>query len=164
MCTIDFDNEGSTINVWVDRDVVSRRDHQCMVCSSVIPRGTVHRYHFARWTFDRIGRFKKTQQQGGSHVCAPCQEIRKRFGSDHGVNLDPSQVTDQLSECVGIANGWMPNGALLDSDDYKLWLETKEESREWRADLTAITRRYRKTPARRRFLEARWAQKRARAA
>lgn len=164
MCSIDFDDERSLLEVWVDRDVISRRDHPCMMCNSVIPRGTLHRYHFSRWSYDRAGRFPKTQHQGGSHLCAPCQEIRNRFGDDHGVNLDPTSVEDKLRECVGIEGGWKPDGALLTSDDHKQWLNTKEESREWRDDLAAISKRYRKTPARKRFLENRWAQKRVKAA
>lgn len=161
MCTIDFDDDDSTIVVWRDHKTTSRRDHRCMVCSMVIVRGTEHTYFFARWTFSATLYSSRSQQQEAAHICNACDEIRERFGKSHGVSLSPSMLDEKLYECIGQDS--KPDGALLADDDYKLWLDVKDESREWREDLAAINRRYRKAPARKRFLENRWAQKRAKA-
>ena len=61
-----------------DKDVTTRKDHQCFGCLLTIPKGTITRYRFS--VHDNL------YDGGGYYLCQSCLDIEEEIPNDYFVD------------------------------------------------------------------------------
>ncbi len=109
MCDIDIDE---TCDVWVEKTVKARKEHQCHSCHLTIEPGKEYLRLFA--VFEG--------QVSTEKICASCRRDFEAFKAEHNQYYYPSQVDLMLQNCI---------------DDAETFLE----SAKWRRRLKQLERR-----------------------
>lgn len=86
MCMIELE----PCEVWVEKTLRARKDHQCSACQGHIGKGQSYSTHFS--VFEGDATYEK--------ICAACFVDRKEFGAAHGMLCTPGSFENFLRDCI----------------------------------------------------------------